>query len=62
MTNLERAAKKYSMENAAKDVSIEEAFEEGADWAIEQIFEYIENEHPTFYASFSSEIKKYLEE
>ena len=43
MTDIERAAKQYSMENSAKDVSIKEAFEEGADYMIDKFIDWIDN-------------------
>lgn len=36
MTDIERAAKQYSMDNATKDVSLRDAFEEGAYYILEK--------------------------
>ena len=42
MTKTELAAKQYLMENSAKDVSTKESFEEGADYMLERVCEWLE--------------------
>ena len=42
MTKTELAAKQYSIENSAKDVSIKEAFEEGTDYMLNIVCEWLE--------------------
>ena len=62
MTKTELAAKQYSKENVTKDVSIKEAFEDGAADMLERVLKYLEYEHPTFFDNFGEEIKFAMEE
>ena len=43
MTDIERAAKQYSIENVTKDVSLRDAFEEGAYYILEKAKKWLKN-------------------
>lgn len=66
MTHIETSAENYAKHNYNKAtdsyVVSKESFEEGADYMLERVLDYLKFESPTFFDHFGEEIRKAMEE
>ena len=67
MTHIETAAETYRQPfrgsgNHISSMDIKESFEEGAEYMLERVLEYLKYESPTFFEHFGEEFRKAMEE
>lgn len=62
---LEKAAFDYINSEVVSAENMQLAFGDfinGAEWMLERVCKYLENEHPTWYEHFGDELKKAMED